>query len=104
MADYSHLALRVAASPEIYPRELRVFYRLEGEPDFNAPNSFVLPLLLDGAPHDYSYDLKLLELGQTVRLTGLRLALVGGTETTSTNQLRIEDFRLIRGAAGGCAT
>jgi hypothetical protein len=84
----------VAASPEILPRAMQIFYRLGDEPVFDGRHSIWIPLLADGALHEYSYDLRLLELGRGARLSGLRIDPVVAAAATGTNQITVTELRL----------
>ena len=97
LADYTALAVSAALSPEIYPRAVRVYYRLDGQGAFDTLHAVDIPLVLDGEMHEYSYELKLLDLPQGVRLIGIRLDPVAKATASGENRLEIADLRLIRG-------
>jgi hypothetical protein len=94
LADYTHFLVRVGASADIRPRAMRVSYRVEGASP--AAGSFAIPLEAAAGLHEYTYDLKLLELDQKARLTGLSLAPVETAPATGERRVEIAEIRLIR--------
>lgn len=100
LADYTHFYVRLAASPDNYPLALRILYKLGDESVFSR--WVTIPLFADGEMHEYTYDLKLLELDQGVHLTGLGLGPSHEGSPTSKNWVKISDFRLIRDSKPRC--
>jgi MFS family permease len=96
LADYTHFYLRLAASPDNYPMTLQILYRLSDAPAL--ARRITIPLFADGEMHEYTYDLKLLELDQRVRLTGIGLGPAREGPFTGMSWMKISDFRLIRGS------
>jgi hypothetical protein len=98
LSDYTHLYIKIAVSPEIWPRAIEIYYQLDDQaiPDEIAP-PMIIPLLADGKMHTYAYDLKLLDLQHRNRLTGLRLDPVSDG-SSGESLVQIADFRLIRAA------
>jgi hypothetical protein len=94
LADYSHFYIRVAASPDNYPMTLQIQFSLSDDP--LLLRSITMPLYADGAMHEYTYDLKLLELDQRVRLVGIGLHPTREGPFTGQSWMKISDFRLIR--------
>jgi hypothetical protein len=104
LADYSHIVVRMAASADIDPRAIELYMQFAGEQLTKREQTVRIPLLSGGGLHDYSYDLKLLELPASARLTELRLDPVYAAAPTGANRVQIADFRLIRSDnSGGCA-
>lgn len=95
LSDYTHVYVKMTASPEIAPRALQVYYLLDGQPAFHEAHSLTIPLLADGESHEYTYDLKLLNLPQQTYLTGIRLDPVYGAASSGDNYVQVEDIRLI---------
>jgi hypothetical protein len=95
LAEYSQFFVRLSASPEIKPRMLQIFYRLDDQEAFDEDHSIEIPLLRDGNLHSYTYDLKLLELNNSSRLTGIRLDPVMTGNEKGPNRIQISDFYLI---------
>lgn len=106
LADYSHFAVRLAAAPEVARRYFQLYFRLEGESDFSEARSVQIPLVADSEPHVYTYPLKLLELAQSARLTGLRLDPLPGPASSGATTIQLDEVRLIRtdSSTTGCAT
>lgn len=98
LADYSHFYMRMAATAEIWPRAVQVFYLLDNQPEsaYSNKQSFFVPINADDGLHDYTYDLKLLELPQNTRLTGLRLTPMVDGGRTAESTLEIAGMRLLR--------
>lgn len=96
LANYSHVAVRLAAAPAGNPRYFQLYFRFDGEVDFSEAHSVQIPLLADGESHVYTYPLKLLELARSTRLTGLSLQPVPGTAAPDLNSVWLEEARLIR--------
>ncbi|MEJ5310792.1 MAG: hypothetical protein WHX52_13585 [Anaerolineae bacterium] len=95
--DYTHIYVKMAASPDITPRALQVYYLLDGQSAFHEAQSLTIPLLADGESHAYTYDFKLLALPQQTYLTGIRLDPVYSVTSTGDSHVQIEDIRLIHG-------
>lgn len=99
--DYSHFYLQLAISPAIYPQSVKIYYRLQGQEDFEEARSVKIPLIPDGKVHSYSYKLDLLELSSNDRLTGLLIKplvwhpRVSFSTTKTNNWIELIDFRLI---------
>ena len=88
--------VRMAVSPDIERRALQIYYSLDDQTILNESRSVTIPLLKDGQIHEYTFDLKLLELDQRSCLTGLRLDPVYAAAPAGENLVQILDFRLIR--------
>ncbi|MFO1463178.1 MAG: hypothetical protein U1F66_05330 [bacterium] len=99
LGQYSHLSVQLAVSPDIKPRLMQVFFRLEGQSQFDEKHSFFIPLLRGGEMRSYSYDLNLLEGDRRKRLIGLRLDPVLRGNSSGEDQVQIFDLRLIQSAA-----
>lgn len=95
LSDYTYLYVRMAASPDIKPRALQIYYLLDDQSVFREARSLTIPLLPDGELHEYTYDLKLLELPKQIHLTGIRLDPVYGASSTGDNYVQVEDMRLV---------
>lgn len=95
LSNYTHVYVQMAASPDIKPRALQIYYLLDGQSSFREARSLTIPLLADGELHEYTYDLKLLELQKRIHLTGIRLDPVYGASSSGDNQVQIKDMRLI---------
>jgi hypothetical protein len=95
LSDYTHIYVRMAASPDIKPRALQIYYLLDDQSVFREAHSLTIPLLPDEELHEYTYDLKLLELPKQIHLTGIRLDPVYGAPSSGDNYVQIEDMRLI---------
>lgn len=100
LSEYSHFTIRLAASEKIvdhqhdaYFRKTKVFFKVAGQDGF--PVSFAIPLLNDGKIHEYTYDLKLLELSQNLRLTGLKIAPVVAGNSSTDNSVKLVDLGFI---------
>lgn len=96
LSDYTHIYVRMAASADIKPRALQIYYALDHQTAFREDRSLTIPLLADGEVHEYTFDLKLLELPQRSRLTGIRLDPVYNAVSSGENRVQIFDFGLIR--------
>ncbi|MCL5026742.1 MAG: hypothetical protein M1531_09670 [Chloroflexi bacterium] len=103
LADYTHFYIRMAASPGISPRLMRVYFRLNGEAGLR---NVAIPLYPDGEMHEYWYDLKLLELHQRMELEEVRLARFSpripgqALPPLEGERVTIADFRLVRDQNG----
>lgn len=93
--DYTHVYLKMAVSPDIAPRALQVYYLLDGQSVFHEANSLTIPLLADGESHEYTYNLKLLDLPQQTYLTGIRLDPVYRAGSSGNSYVQVDDIRLI---------
>ncbi|KGF72878.1 hypothetical protein DO97_03985 [Neosynechococcus sphagnicola sy1] len=103
LANYSHFLVQLAADSNFSPRALQLYYQLNGESNFSDSHALQIPLLSDSQMHTYTYDLKLLELHPSDRLTGFRLHPIARATATGNNRVAIADLRLIKTApAGGC--
>ncbi|HEY9871569.1 MAG TPA: hypothetical protein V6D08_20600 [Candidatus Obscuribacterales bacterium] len=91
--QYSHFWVKLAADPRIKPRVLTVNMKIAGRKD--RP-TFQLPLLPDGNMHAYTYDLKLLELPRSCRLTGMSLELGSGQSKDGQARSEIAQIRFLR--------
>jgi hypothetical protein len=96
LSDYTHIYVRMAASVDIKPRAMQIYYALDNQTAFREDRSLTIPLLADGEVHDYTFDLKLLELPHRSRLTGIRLDPVYNAVPWGENRVQIFDLRLIR--------
>ncbi|MBI4534498.1 MAG: hypothetical protein HY711_11190 [Candidatus Melainabacteria bacterium] len=93
LSNYSHFWIQMAATTNIKPRALTVYFLLTGHTN---SVSFQLPLLADGEMHSYTYDLKLLGLRPNDHLAGLNIEPVA-PDTPAENQLiEIASARLVR--------
>lgn len=98
LGNYTHIYVRMAASPDIFPRLMRVYVRLQWETAFRE---IQIPLFRDGELHDYSYDLKLLGLPKKQELAEIRLVPVSmnmpgqAALPVESKWVTIADFRLI---------
>lgn len=97
LADYTHFYVRMAVQKD-FQVVLRISYELKG----GVIQSLTIPVFPDGETHEYTYDLKLLELDQRARLTGLLLSPFRTKGFTGESWLKIYDFRLIRGSNPSC--
>jgi hypothetical protein len=93
--DYTHIYVKMAASPDITPRALQVYYLLDGQSTFQEAHSLTIPLLADGEFYAYTYDFKLLALPQQTYLTGIRIDPVYRAASAGDSYVQIEDIRLI---------
>lgn len=73
LGKFSRFFVKISADGELVPRYVQVYYKLNGKSSFEEKYSFKVPLLQDQGMHEYSYDLKLLELGAGDVLTGIRI-------------------------------
>ena len=94
LADYTHFYIRLAASPDNYPMTLQIIHKLSDAPLLER--SITIPLFADGEMHEYTYDLKLLELDQGIRLTSIGLRPGREGAFTGSSWIRILDFRMLR--------
>jgi hypothetical protein len=100
LADYSQFYLRLGVSSALTDRQLKIYYRLNGQPEFDEPHSISLALAKDEADQTYFYDLGFLGLNKEDRLTGLRFdPVTEGSATDAGNWVRLEDFRLLRNSS-----
>ena len=74
---------------------LRLFCRLESQPDFDIAHHVAIPLLPDGALHRYHYDLRLLAVPASARLIGLRLDPVA-SHSTQRSQVTVSELGFFR--------
>jgi hypothetical protein len=74
LLNYTHFYVRMAASPDISPRTLKVYFLTNGQKTFTEKQSVTVSLAVDSGQHTYAFDLKRLGLPRQSRLTGLRLA------------------------------
>jgi hypothetical protein len=95
LSDYTHLYFRMAASSNIYPRAAQLFLQIDG--GGGSQRNVQVPLLADGQLHEYTYDLKLLELGQGDHLSGIRFNPLEKRGDAGESRVQIADLRLIRG-------
>jgi len=96
LSGYSRFFIRMAASPEIDHRAVRIYYKTDPRQEFNEGMVLVIPLLADGEMHTYTYDLKLTGLRRS-RLAGIKIVPVRPPSLSPANQVQISDFGLIRG-------
>jgi hypothetical protein len=89
----SHFWIKLAVDPQIKPRVLTVEMKIAGRKDHTT---FQLPLLPDGNMHAYTYDLKLLELPRSSKLTGLALWLAAGGPADHQHRSEMSQVRLLR--------
>lgn len=93
LADYTHLYVRLAVAPQPSHRSLHVDLELGSRTVWVD-----MPLRTDGDLHEYTYELKLLELDHQARLTGVRLAPV--KEAPHARPVQVRDLRLLAGPEG----
>jgi hypothetical protein len=96
LSGYSRFFIKMAASPEIDHRAVRIYYKTDPRQEFNEGMVLVIPLLADGEIHTYTYDLKLTGIRRS-RLAGIKIVPVRPPSLSATNQVQIADFGLIRG-------
>ena len=96
LSSYSKFFIKMAASPEIDHRAVRIYYKTDPQQEFNEGMVLVIPLLADGQLHTYTYDLKLTGIRRS-RLAGIKIVPVRPPSLSSTNQVQVADFGLIRG-------
>lgn len=94
LGDYSHFYVSLVVSEDIPQKMLQIFYKLNGQPEFDETRSVKIPLLLDGRPHTYTYDLKLLGLAPNDKLTGLRVDPVVEGSGRGRNEVELRDIGL----------
>jgi len=100
LRGYSRFYVKMATTAIWKDRVLQVYYRLDDQKDFDEARSFKIPLINDGAPHDYTFDLRLLGLAPGSHLTGIRLdPVLDNNGPSSANTVRIFDFRLLKDKA-----
>jgi hypothetical protein len=95
LADFSHLLLRIAAASELYPRAVQIYYTTAEPKQYSEGQSFIIPLLMDGGEHVYSYDLRLLGVDATKHLTSLRLD-PSRADRPNGGRVTLIDLRLVR--------
>ena len=93
LSDYNYFYIRLAASPDIDPRSSRVLFQVGG-PEGPLTDLYI-PLLSDGEMHEYTYDLRLLELNEDDHLTKISLQPVLNDVSPTKQTVQISDFRLI---------
>jgi hypothetical protein len=96
LADYSHLYVKMSASPAFNPRAVRVNFSVTG---FREPLTATVPLLAGGGMHEYSYDLRLLNLPDDARLVGIKVYPAYGPAGAG-EVVRLSGLRLIRRNSG----
>ncbi len=90
LSHYSHFWVELAVREDVKPRALTARLTIGGRTD---PVTVQIPLLPDSRFHTYTYDLKLLELEQAARLTGLSVEpITAGTNSS----VEIVGMRFIR--------
>lgn len=94
--EYSKIYVRLGVSENIKPRAAQIYYKLNQQADFVESQSLWIPLLADGLPYTYTYDLKLLPLPKAARLTGLRLDPVVKGAMNGPNLVEIEEIGFLR--------
>ncbi|HKF58511.1 MAG TPA: hypothetical protein VKJ45_23930 [Blastocatellia bacterium] len=95
LSSCSRFFIRMAASPEIDHRAVRIYYKTDPRQEFNEGMVLVIPLLADGEIHTYTYDLKLTGIRRS-RLAGIKIVPVRPPSLSPANQVQIADFGLIR--------
>jgi len=100
LSDYSHFVIGIALDPRITPRDLQVFFKFNGQNEFQESSSFKIPLLSTPGVREYSFDLKTLERSRTDRINGVRIdpSQFGGLDQES--RVVISDIRLIKDPFG----
>jgi hypothetical protein len=93
LSDYSRFFIRMAASPEIDHRAVRIYYKTDPSQEFNDGMAAVIPLLADGEMHTYTYDLKVSGIRRS-RLAGIKIVPIRPPSLSPANEVRIEDFGL----------
>lgn len=98
-ADYDFVYIRMATEMSPQGGYLDIYYSADHPPESPQPPYVQVPLFTDGQVHDYTFDLKLLDLPVGAQLTWMRfnpiyaatpLALAEG------RSVRITDVRLVR--------
>lgn len=89
--NYSHLLVEMSAIPELKPRALRAFLKVNQGP----LRLLTIPLLSDGALHRYTYDLKLLELPDSAVLNQISLSPASKSREPADKVIRVERVKLI---------
>ena len=98
---YSHLYVKMSASPAFSPRAVRVTFAVSGSPP-PEPITATIPLLAGGGMHEYTYDLRLLDVVDDAQLVGLRVSPAYGPARDG-SVVRIEGLRLIRRNSGAAS-
>jgi uncharacterized membrane protein YecN with MAPEG domain len=100
-ADYTHVYIKMAASPGISPRAVRLHF-LVGRSSGPDTRAAIIPLLAGGEMHAYTYDLRLLDLTDDARIIGIEVSPAYGP-ARGKSIVRLTDLRLINrnGRASG---
>jgi hypothetical protein len=91
MQDYGWVSFRMRATSDMPSLGAEIFLFMEGQ---EQPFYIVMPLLMDGKMHSYSYPIRLLDA--TGKLAALRLDPVMLPPASGGNLVTVEDVRLIR--------
>jgi hypothetical protein len=94
LSDYTYLYVRMATSENINPSVVKFVFQINGSAENKIERT--MSLLTDGKVHEYTYDLKLLELNSKSRITGLQFYPVTQGTSSSESRIQISDLRLIR--------
>lgn len=94
LKDYTNIYFRIKISPIFSPISSQVWFQIDGQEGFQK--NVYIPLLADGKFHQYTFDLKLLNLSSQNRLTSIRLDPVDILPNLGNSEIQISDFRLIR--------
>jgi len=93
ISNYSHLYFQLKVPYEQYPITPKVTLLFDGPPGYRM--SFSVPPLSDSKNHGYTYDLKLLELGQSTHLKGLEVEFKRMLDEPSHHEISFSNLRLI---------
>lgn len=90
LSDYRRLYFEIAAQSS-NARSMRVFFFFKGNPQ---PFLTEIPLLADARRHSYTYELRLLELGQGEQLESLKAEMM--VRDSGRTEVRWSDLRLLK--------
>jgi hypothetical protein len=93
LKGYSHFFVRLTVPEKLATRYCRLGLTFDAHPGHRVVD---IPLLPDGRPHTYTYDLKLLGAARPSRLTGLRLEPVPHLKAAQGMEVELAGFGLIR--------
>jgi hypothetical protein len=91
LRDYSHWYVEMSTQSGIYPRVLRVKLTLRD----GSIKSFVIPLLMDGSVHKYTYDMKLLDLYKEALLKEITVFPVANDSIAHKGAVSVKKLKLI---------
>jgi hypothetical protein len=98
LKNYGHLYLQMTVSPGVPQKFARILMQVNGQPGYQKVVK--LPLLSDGQPHSYTYEMRLLELSDNDRLTGIKLEAGSEDPPSEMSRIQISDLRLIHAPVG----